>query len=107
MWRIYYEDGTVWDHKQGLDGMPTFGVICILQYINTEKETHRYHIVYGSKFYMRFNDEWLHAYDNDLIDYLVHDKSIKKVLVGRMTTKKRFSEVYEVAKHEKDKEIFT
>ena len=107
MWRIYYEDGSTWDYDQGFETAPRFGVICILQFTETKEDTYRYHIVYGAKFYIRSGDEWLHAFDNDIVDYVIHNRPIQCVLVGRMTTKKRFSEVFEVAKHDKDKEIFT
>jgi hypothetical protein len=98
MWRVYYEDGSTWDHAQGMEGMPCFGVMCILQCVD------RYHIVYGCKYYMHAEGEWLHAYENDIVDYLVNDKPITKLLVGRMTSKKIFSEVYAAAKHDKDLE---
>ena len=53
---------------------------------------------------MYSGEEWLHAYDNDVIDYLVNNKKIDKLLVGRMTTQKRFHEVYEAAKNDKNAE---
>lgn len=103
MWRVYYEDGSTWDHTQGLDDIPGWGVICVLQQVNTERGL-RHNIVYGCQYYMLHQNEWLHAYDNDLIDYLVSRKTIDMVLVGRMTTKLRFAEVYGEAKKDKDAE---
>ena len=43
-------------------------------------------------------------YENDLIDFLVHGKLIDKVLVGRMTTKKIFASIYQMAKDDKNAE---
>ena len=99
MWRVYYEDGTTWDWKQGLEGIPRSGVICVLQIANN-----RYHIVYGCKYYMRAKNEWLHAYENDLVDYIQNQVPIDTVLMGRMTTNKIFAEVYSEAKRDKDAE---
>jgi hypothetical protein len=104
VWRVYYEDGTTWDWKQGFEGIPAWGVLCILQRVDFSADNPGYHIVFGCKFYMYAEDEWLHAYDNDVIDYLVHNKHIAKLLVGRMTTKKKFAEIYQAAKNDKDRE---
>jgi hypothetical protein len=104
VWRVYYEDGTTWDWKRGFEDIPAWGVLCILQCVEVSGSNPRYHIVHGCKFYMRVDDEWLHAYDNDIIDCLVHNKHIAKLLVGRMTTQRRFAEVYQAAKNDKDKE---
>lgn len=104
MWRVYYEDGTTWEWTQGLEGIPLHGVICILQKIRADNGILRYHIVYGCRYYMRAQNEWLHAYENDVIDYIQYHIPIEQVLVGRMTTKERFTEVYQRAKDDKDHE---
>lgn len=104
MWRVYYENGTTWDWKKGLEGIPAWGVLCILQCVEYAENRSKYHIVQGCKFFMYSGEEWLHAYDNDVIDYLVNNKKIDKLLVGRMTTQKRFHEVYEAAKNDKNAE---
>ena len=107
-WRVYYEDGSIWDYTQGLNGMPAFGVICILQKGRSRPDRDpRYHIVYGCTYYMRSENEWLHARENDVVDYLIHDKPIEKLLVGRMTSKLKFNDIYGEAKNDKDKEIFS
>jgi len=103
MWRVYYEDGTTWSWPQGFDGMPTRGVIAILQKVDVNHNP-RWHLVHGSQYYMRAQDEWLHAYENDVVDYLENDKPIDKLLVGRMTTKRIFSEIIEAAKNDKNAE---
>ena len=103
MWRVYYEDGSTWNWTEGLEGIPTYGVMCILQQIQADHGL-VYHIVYGCQYYMRSQGEWLHARENDLIDFLQHQIPIDTVLVGRMTTKKRFAEVYQAAKNDKDAE---
>jgi len=95
-WRVYYEDGSTWDWKQGFEGMPSYGVICILQITEIldshENPSMRYHIVSGCPYFMRFNGEWLHAYENDIVDRLAHGMQIEWLLVGRMTTKRLYSE---------------
>lgn len=105
-WRVYYDDGSTWDWTQGLDGIPGYGVICILQiaavYDGHMRLNDRYHIVYGCPYYMRADDQWLHAHENDIIDRLAHGMPIKHVLVGRMVTKKVFGEIYGQAKKDKD-----
>jgi hypothetical protein len=78
--------------------MPCFGVLCILQCPVD------YHIVLGCPYYLLSEGEWLHAHENDVVDYLVHDKPIDKFLVGRMTGRRTFNEVYEAAKHDKNAE---
>lgn len=100
-WRIYYEDGSTWNWTQGLRDAPSWGVMCVLQIIRQENGVDRYHIVYGCQYYMRSQDQWLHAYENDVVDFIIHEKPIDKLLVGRMTTKKIFGEVYEQAKADK------
>ena len=100
MWRVYYEDGSTWDYKQGIKGMPTHGVICVLQKVNNGVND-QWHIVYGCQYYMRAQDEWLHAYISDVEDYIQHQIPIDTLLVGRMTTKKRFAHVFQKAKDDK------
>ena len=78
--------------------MPCFGVLCILQCVVS------YHIVHGCAYYMLSDGEWMHACENDVVDYLVHGKPINKFLVGRMTGRRVFNEVYEAAKHDKNAE---
>lgn len=98
MWRVYYDDGTTWDHTQGLAGMPAFGVLCILQ------NTVRYFVTYGAPYYALVDGEWLHFHTNDMVDYLVHGRLPDKLIVGRMVSKKTFAEVYDQAKKDKDLE---
>lgn len=101
MWKVYYDDDTTWDWKQGIVGMPTHGVICILQKVNNGVND-QYHIVYGAQYYMRSQGEWLHSYTSDVEDYLQHQIQIDTLLVGRMTTKRRFAEVFQAAKDDKE-----
>ena len=96
-WRVYYEDGSVWNWTDGSDG-PAYGVLCILQ------DRTRYQIVFASKYYMFVEGEWLSASENDLVDYLVEGRLISKLLVGRMTSNKVFRETYNRAKRDKDHE---
>ena len=98
MWRVYYDDGSTWDWKKGMVDIPSFGVICILQ-----DQPNGYQIVHGSKYYL-YSNEWLHAYENDIIDYLIHDKPIRKLLVGRIISNETFNEIFENAKQDKDRE---
>lgn len=103
-WRVYYEDGSTWNWTQGLEDIPKWGVICVLQCVTVKNDKQEYHIVFGSSFYMRADEEWLHSYDNDVIDYLVHDRKIDSLLVGRMTTKETFAAIFAKAKSDKDAE---
>ena len=103
MWRVYYEDGTTWNWTQGFEGIPTCGVICILQNVDTGIKFD-YHIVFGCKYYMHAQDEWLHAYENDVVDYIQNNIPIKQLLIGRMTTNKIFREVYSEAQKDKNAE---
>lgn len=98
MWRVYYEDGSVVGWRAGLDKLPEYGVMCILQ------KAVNYHIVFGCRYYAYVKGEWLPACENDLVDYIMHGKLISKLLVGRLTGNKRFNEVYAAAKHDKDSE---
>ena len=98
MWRVYYEDGTTWSWTQSLDDMPDYGVMCILQ------KAPYYHIVFASKYYMLTSVEWLHAKDNDVIEYVRLGRKIEKLLDGRMTTNKTFREVFQAAQNDKDAE---
>lgn len=106
MWRIYYEDGLTWDYSQGAADAPSYGVICVLQAVRTFEHECRYHIVYGCPYYVFNGTEWLHAHDNDLVDFLVEKKPIDKLLIGRMTTKHQFGKIYNTAKVDKDNETF-
>lgn len=101
MWRVYYEDGSTWDWKQGTDGMPSFGVMCVLQRIRSKDNSFHWQIVSHCKYYMYYEGEWLHSVEGDIVDYLIHDRTIKKLLVGRMTTHKIFTNIFNIAKHDK------
>ena len=53
---------------------------------------------------MLIDGEWLHAKDNDVIEYVRLGRKIDKLLVGRMTTNKVFNEVYQAAQNDKNAE---
>ena len=98
MWRIYYEDGTTRGWEQGADDIPDCGVLCVLQ-----KSPH-HQIVSGCKYFMLIDGEWLHAKDNDVIEYVRLGRKIDRLLIGRMTTNKVFNEVYQAAQNDKNAE---
>jgi len=104
MWRVYYEDGTIWDWKQGIAGVPPFGVMCILQKIQNDEGNPHWQIVSHCKYYVYSENEWLHSVEGDIVDYLIHGRTIEKLLVGRMTTHKVFTSVFKAAKYDKDTE---
>jgi len=104
MWRVYYDDGTTCDITQKLPS--NFGVLCILQYGNFHGNKSQYYITHGGKYYIFHEGEWLIAHESDLVDFLIRKKTIDHLLVGGLTTKSNFEKVFEVAKHDKDKEIF-
>ena len=103
MWRIYYADGSTWDHTQGLEGLEPYGVICILQ-STKHKENTKYFVSHGAPYYARYGGEWLHFYNNDMVDYITHGIHIEYLLVGRMVSKQVFAEIYEKAKQDRDLE---
>ena len=94
--RVYYADGSTWDHKQGLDKMPTHGAISILQGRGYDE---RLFITSQSPYYIFVRGEWLPAWINDIEDYLSRDiGEIEKFLVGRVIPKAEFITIYEQAK---------
>jgi len=101
-WRVYYDEGITWESGQGLENMPSFGVLCILQKVpfRTGEKALSYQIVHGCPYYMLV-DTWLHSYENDIVDYLVHGRKINKLLVGRMVSKQVFGDVYEKVQADK------
>jgi hypothetical protein len=102
MWRVYYDDGTEWDHTQGTDGMPIYGVLLVLQsFLYHTGGNTGHHIVQGCPYYVLYEGTWLHFYENDLIDHITHDKHIDKLLVGRMVSKQVFGDVYKKAQEYK------
>jgi hypothetical protein len=104
-WRVYYDEGLVWDWKQGLDDIPIYGVLAVLQEITYKTGSNTgYQIVHGCPYYMFHNGQWLHSYENDLVDYITHNKSIDKLLVGRIVSKQVFGDVWEYIQKDKNAE---
>lgn len=104
-WRIYYDEGVIWDWTQGLDNMPIYGVLAVLQEIQYKTGGGTgYQITHGCPYYMLHDGQWLHAYENDIVDYLTHDKKIDKLLVGRMVSKQVFGDVWEKIQEDKNRE---
>jgi len=97
-WRVYYDDGSTWDWTRGLNGIPTNGVIVVLQktmfHDSRGHEVDKYHTVHGCPYYMHADGEWLHAYADDIIDRLANRRPIDIVLIGRMVTKYCFGKVH-------------
>lgn len=101
-WRVYY-DGEVQDSARGLEGMPCYGVLVILQQRSNDQ---RWYITSNAPYYLWDGNEWLPAYENDLVDYMVHQPDkIQKLIVGRIVNKARFVEVYEQAKADREKAL--
>lgn len=96
--RIYYDDGYV--HEDDVETAPSFGVLVILQRRSNDG---RWYISSNAPYYAWCGKEWLHFYDNDLVDYAVHKKPIDKLIVGRMVDKGEFFKAYEQAKADKAK----
>lgn len=62
-------------------------------------------MVSGTPYYMMIDGEWIPSWENDLADYLIHTpEKIKATIMGRITSKRQFTEVYEQAKQDRDKE---
>lgn len=97
--RIYYDDGTT--HDDDLNTIPNhYGVLVILQRRSNDG---RWFISSNAPYYGFSRGEWLHFYNNDIVDYLVNKKPIESLLVGRMVDKGTFFEVYEQAKADRAK----
>jgi len=99
--RIYYGDGSTF--TDGDKGEPaSFGVICILQ---RRGDSPRYHVVSGTPYYIFVDGEWLPAWQNDVFyRLLVLKGTMTNILEGLLTTKSQFTEVYEQAKADREKE---
>jgi hypothetical protein len=95
--RIYYSDGVV--HDDVVETAPSYGVLVILQRRSSDG---RWYISSNAPYYAHTGKEWLHFYENDMVDYLVHKIPIDKLIVGRMVDKAEFSQVYEQAKRDRD-----
>lgn len=104
-WRVYYDDGSTWHSSQGLDGIPAYGVLVILQCVPFETGGEpKYFITHQCPYYMLHDGVWLHSYENDIIDHLVNGLSVDKLLVGRMVSKQVFGDVYKKAVEDKNAE---
>jgi len=97
-WRVYYDDGSTWHSGSGLNGMPLDGVVCILQ------GSPNYRVTYGAPYYAFYDGEWLHFHTNDLVDYAQHGRTVDKLLMGRMVTKRTFNHVFGMATRDKNAE---
>ena len=95
--RIYYEDGT---HDDDHLTAPSHGVLVILQKRSSDG---RWFITSNAPYYLFDGEEWLPAYENDLVDYLVHRKPIPSLIVGRIVNKGLFTKIYEQAKADRSK----
>lgn len=95
--RIYYTDHSY--HDDDVQTAPSYGVLCILQRRSSDG---KWYISSHAPYYAYNGKEWLHFYQNDMVDYLVHQIPIAKLIVGRMTDKGEFQRVYEQAKKDKD-----
>jgi hypothetical protein len=91
--RIYYDNGLT--HDDDIETAPSFGVLVILQ---RRASDGRWFISSNAPYYAWCGKEWLHFYENDMVDYLVHNKPIQKLIVGRMVDKGEFQKAYEQAK---------
>ena len=96
--RIYYDNGLT--HDDDVEIAPSYGVLVILQRRSSDG---RWYIASNAPYYAHNGREWLHFYTNDMVDYLVHDIPIDKLIVGRMVDKAEFSQVYEQAKKDRAK----
>ena len=96
-YRVYYDDGQVLTG----DDLPAYGVILILQ----QRADGRWLITSNAPYYLDDGEEWLPAYENDLVDYLVNKPpgAIKRLLVGRIVSKRNFVQIYDNAKKDRAK----
>ena len=94
---IYYDDHV---HIDDVDNVEPYGVILILQRRTSDS---RWFLTSNAPYYMYDGYEWLPAYENDLVDHLVHGKRIDKLIVGRIVNKGLFTEIYEKAKEARSK----
>jgi hypothetical protein len=103
MWRVYY-DADTWDDVHGLEDMPRYGVLAILQTVhhftggNEAVQT-----VSGHPYYILHHGQWLPAKENDVIDYLVSGLAIDALLVGRIVSKQAYGDVWKKVQHDKSK----
>ena len=95
--KIYYEDSEFVGYASEA---PSYGVLLVLQKRSSDG---RWFITSNAPYYMYDGNEWLPAYDNDLVDHLVHNKPIEKLIVGRIVNKGLFTEIYEKAKDDRSK----
>ena len=104
-WRIYYDDGTTWDHSLGLPrDKRRWGVLAIL--LDQGKGHHR--IMSNGDFYLFDGVGWFAVDLFGMADWVVHRlEQIKLVLVGRMVPDERFREVYAQVKLDADNGVLT
>lgn len=99
-WRVYYSDGAMQDSNSELPFEP-YGVVAILQ---LRSHDGRHHITSGSPYYIHDGEEWLPCWINDIEDYLAHKIPIHKFLIGRIVSKRVFTEIFERAKRDRANE---
>lgn len=95
MWRIYYDDGSMFDHTQGGPAeAPALGFICALGY---DEFGDRY-IMHGWDHYCWDieSEQWWGMDRYGLIDRLIRNKVVA-YKQGRTVTKKNFQEIMQRA----------
>lgn len=96
MFRIYYDNGEIFNDDP--KDAPKDGVICIIQ-------TPPYHTVSNAPYYIYVREQWLPAYENDVVDYLKHRPGdIEHLIQGRIVSKRDFNDIYKKAQEDRRKE---
>ena len=97
-WRIYYDDGTIRDYKEGLPVTADehLGIMVVLQRRTTDG---RLHTIYGAEYYLFDGEVWVPIGLNGLEDWVMNLLSkVKCVIKGRAINNGIFREIYEQAK---------
>lgn len=95
-WRIYYDDGSVFDNTLPATNAPSYGVQCIVDYSQDKRTIHN-----RSTYYILTNEGWIVAEQDGLLDFILNKFSkIQKIVMGRTMTNDAFWEVYNKAKND-------
>ena len=96
--KIYYEDRVFAGAPQDA---PKHGVICILQ----QHDQARWHMVSNAPYYIYVGGEWLGAWENDIVDYLMHRPGkVEQLIMGRLVPKAVFNKIYKQAQDDRRQE---
>ena len=97
--KIYYDDNTTFQGPPGL--APVRGVICILQL----RADGRHNLLSQKSHYVHDGKEWISCTWDDVEEYLLDRREVDIVVIrGRVVGNIEFSDIYDKAKVDRDKE---